>query len=94
MRLLHTGDWHIGKRLYGMDRLEDTRRALGEVARVARAAQVDAVLVAGDNFDRRLVEPAVLAVCLSALEELAQVAPVIAVTGNHEDPAFWAELAP
>ena len=94
MRLLHTGDWHIGKRLYGVDRLEDTRRALGEVARVARAARVDAVLVAGDNFDRRLVEPSVLSVCLSALEELAEVAPVVAVTGNHEDPAFWAELAP
>lgn len=94
MRLLHTGDWHVGKRLYGIDRLGDTRSALGEVARVARTAQVDAVLVAGDNFDRRLVEPAVLRVCLSALEELAEIAPVIAVTGNHEDPAFWAELAP
>jgi exonuclease SbcD len=94
MRLLHTGDWHIGKRLYGIDRLGDTRSALGEVARVARTAQVDAVLVAGDNFDRRLVEPALLGVCLSALEELAEIAPVIAVTGNHEDPAFWAELAP
>lgn len=94
MRLLHTGDWHVGKRLYGMDRLDDSRRALGEVARVARAAQVDAVLVAGDNFDRRLVEPPALAVCLGALEELASVAPVVAVTGNHEDPAFWAQLAP
>lgn len=94
MRLLHTADWHIGKRLYGMDRLDDARRALAEVARVARAAQVDAVLVAGDNFDRRLVDPPALAVCLGALEELASVAPVVAVTGNHEDPAFWAQLAP
>lgn len=94
MRLLHTGDWHIGKRLYGMDRLDDVRRALAEVARVARAARVDAVLVAGDNFDRRIVEPPALAVCLAALEELAAVAPVVAVTGNHEDPAFWAQIAP
>lgn len=94
MRLLHTGDWHIGKRLYGNDRLDETRGVLGEVARVAKAAEVDAILVAGDNFDRRLVEPAALAACLRALEELAAVAPVVAVTGNHEDPAFWAELAP
>lgn len=94
MRLLHTGDWHIGKRLYGMDRLDDIRRTLGEVARVARTAKVDAVLVAGDNFDRRLVDPPALAVCLGALEELASIAPVVAVTGNHEDPAFWAQLAP
>lgn len=94
MRLLHTADWHIGKRLYGNDRLEETRRVLDEVATIARAAEVDAILVAGDNLDRRLVEPAVLATCLHAFEALAAVAPVVAVTGNHEDAAFWAELAP
>ncbi len=94
MRLLHTGDWHIGKRLYGNDRLEETQRVLSEVAQVARREQVDAILVAGDNLDRRLVEPAVLATCLRALEELATVAPVVAVTGNHEDPLFWAQIAP
>lgn len=94
MRLLHTGDWHIGKRLYGNDRLDETRRVLAEVAQVAHDEAVDAILVAGDNLDRRLVEPAVLATCLGALEELASVAPVVAVTGNHEDPLFWAEIAP
>ena len=94
MRLLHTGDWHIGKRLYGNDRLDETRRVLAEVAQAARDEAVDAILVAGDNLDRRLVEPAVLATCLGALEELASVAPVVAVTGNHEDPLFWAEIAP
>lgn len=94
MRLLHTGDWHIGKRLYGNDRLDETKRVLTEVAALARDERVDAILVAGDNLDRRLVEPAVLATCLGALEELATVAPVIAVTGNHEDPLFWAQIAP
>jgi exonuclease SbcD len=94
MRLLHTGDWHIGKRLYGNDRLDETQRVLSEVAQVARDEGVDAILVAGDNLDRRLVEPAVLATCLRALEEMAAVAPVVAVTGNHEDPLFWAQIAP
>lgn len=94
MRLLHTGDWHIGKRLYGNDRLDETQRVLNEVAAIARDQQVDAILVAGDNLDRRLVEPAVLATCLKAFEELAAVAPVVAVTGNHEDPMFWAQIAP
>jgi DNA repair protein SbcD/Mre11 len=94
MRLLHTGDWHIGKRLYGNDRLDETQRVLSEVAQIARDHEVDAILVAGDNLDRRLVEPPVLATCLGALEELAGVAPVVAVTGNHEDPLFWAQIAP
>ncbi len=94
MRLLHTGDWHIGKRLYGNDRLDETGRVLSEVAQIARRERVDAILVAGDTLDRRLVEPAVLATCLRAFEELAAVAPVVAVTGNHEDPRFWGEIAP
>ncbi len=94
MKLLHTADWHIGKRLYGIDRLDETRRAMDEIAAIARTEEVDAVLIAGDTLDRRLVEPAVLAACLHGFEALAAVAPVIAVTGNHEDAAFWREIAP
>jgi len=94
MRLLHTADWHLGKRLHGIDRLEEAQAVLAELAELAAAERVDAVLVAGDLLDRRLIEPQVLAACLRALEDLASVAPVVAVTGNHDDPAFWAELAP
>ena len=94
MRLLHTGDWHLGKRLYGSDRTGEARAALEEVARIAAAEAVDAVLVAGDLLDRRLVDSAALGDCLGALERLAAVAPVLAVAGNHDDPALWNHLAP
>jgi exonuclease SbcD len=94
MRLLHTADWHLGRRLYGIDRLDETRAVLAEVAGVAERERVDAVLVAGDLLDRRLIEPRVLAACLDALEDLGRVAPVLAVTGNHDDPDFWERLAP
>lgn len=94
MRLLHTGDWHLGKRLYGADRDAEARAALEEVAEVAAREEVDAVLVAGDLLDRRLVDSAALGDCLAALEGLAAVAPVIAVAGNHDDPALWSHLAP
>jgi exonuclease SbcD len=94
MRLLHTGDWHLGKRLYGADRAEEARAALAEVAGIAAREDVDAVLVAGDLLDRRLVDSAALGDCLTALERLAAVAPVIAVTGNHDDPDLWDHLAP
>lgn len=94
MRLLHTGDWHLGKRLYGADRGEEARAALEEVAGVAARERVDAVLVAGDLLDRRLVDSAALGDCLTALERLAAVAPVAAVAGNHDDPALWSHLAP
>lgn len=94
MKLLHTADWHLGRRLFGVDRLEEARGVLAELAERAAAERVDAILVAGDLLERRLVDPAVLGCCLSALRALAQVAPVIAVTGNHDDPGFWGHLAP
>ncbi len=94
MRLLHTGDWHIGKRLYGVDRLREFAAALDEVAQIAADNDVDAILMSGDIMDRRIVEPLMLSTCLQSLERLAQVAPVVAITGNHDEPLFWAEIAP
>ena len=44
------------------------------------------MLVAGDLLDRRLIDPACLGACLAAMQSLAEVAPVVAVTGNHDDP--------
>ena len=51
MRILHTSDWHIGKRLSGRDRLDEQRAALDEIAAICDAEKVDLVLVAGDVFD-------------------------------------------
>ena len=94
VRLLHTADWHLGRRLFGVDRLPEARAALAEVRAVAERERVDAVLVAGDLLERRVVEPAPLGACLEGFERLAEVAPVVAVTGNHDDPDFWGHLAP
>ena len=94
MRLLHTGDWHLGKRLYGADRAEEAEAALAQLSAVAEEEAVDAVLVSGDLLDRRVVDSAALGACLRALERLAEVAPVLAVAGNHDDPDLWTHLAP
>jgi len=94
VKLLHTGDWHLGKRLYGTERMDEAEAALAEIAEVAAAEAVDAVIVAGDLLDRRLVDPAAFGACLRALGRLAGIAPVLAVAGNHDDPDVWAHLAP
>ncbi len=94
MRLLHTADWHVGKRLFGIDRLSEMSGVLAEIRDVADREAVDVVLVAGDIIDRRIIEPEVLAVCLTGFQALAAVAPVVVVTGNHDDPGFWRALRP
>lgn len=92
MRLLHTGDWHIGKALYGITRHDECREVLDEVVGVARRERVDAILVAGDLLDRRLVDPVSLGIALDTLGALAAIAPVVAVPGNHDDPDIWRHL--
>ncbi len=94
MRLLHTADWHVGRRLHGRERMPEQRDVLSELAEVAAREEVDATLVAGDLLDRRLLDPVALTACLDGLDALARVAPVVAVTGNHDDPALWQRLAP
>ncbi len=51
MKFLHTADWHVGKTLKGRDRLDEQRAVLAEIASIAEANEVDAVLVAGDVYD-------------------------------------------
>ena len=94
MKLLHTGDWHLGKRLFGIGRMDEAEAALGEIVALAERERPDAIIVAGDLLDRRVVDPAAFGACLRAMEGLACVAPVLAVAGNHDDPELWIHLAP
>jgi len=58
VRILHTSDWHVGKQLRGMSRLDEHRAVLAEIADVARAERVDLVLVTGDLFESAAPPPA------------------------------------
>ncbi len=51
MRLIHTADWHLGRRLKGVDRTPEIPAALEQLLHQAKTLQVDAVLIAGDIFD-------------------------------------------
>jgi exonuclease SbcD len=95
MRVLHTADWHVGKRLGRFDRIGETERVLDEVVEVARASRVDLVIVAGDLFDRALTAYANLGLVLETLVRLAATgARVVAVPGNHDSAELFEVLAP
>lgn len=95
MRILHTADWHVGKKLGRQDRSDETRAVLTEVVAIARDREVDAVLVAGDLFDRASPPLESLNVVLGALLELAATgAKVVAIPGNHDSPELFRVLAP
>ncbi len=94
MRILHTADWHVGRRLGRHDRTQEMRDALDEVARIADEEQIDLVLVAGDVFDRATPPVESLSVGLSALLRLGEGRPVVVVAGNHDAPDLFDALAP
>jgi exonuclease SbcD len=51
MRILHTADWHLGKRIDDFPRLEEQQAVMQEICEIADREEADAVLVAGDLFD-------------------------------------------
>jgi exonuclease SbcD len=89
MRLLHVSDWHLGATLRRVDRWPDHERVLGEQITLARELRPHLILHTGDlfHYPRPAVED--LRRGLWALEELAAVAPVVVLAGNHDSPAMF-----
>jgi exonuclease SbcD len=89
MRLLHVSDWHIGRQTYRCSRVPDHEAALGEIVELAREARPHLVLHTGDVFDGFRPGYAEMAFAVEALEELAALAPVVVIAGNHDSPALF-----
>ena len=85
MRLLHTGDWHVGKTIRGRTRTEEFARVLAEMVGIAGQEGVDAVLMAGDLYEHRSPSPEADALVFEALVRLHEARiPVVAIPGNHD----------
>jgi exonuclease SbcD len=85
MRFLHTSDWHLGRSLHRADLRAAQEKFLDHLVETARAEKVDAVLVAGDIYDRAVPPVDAVAMCEDALVRLRQTgARVIVISGNHD----------
>ena len=88
MKLLHTSDWHLGKRLENLSRLDEQKDVLNEICAIAEAEQVDAVLISGDLFDTYNPPTEAVDLFYKTLKRLAcnGKRAVIAIAGNHDSP--------
>ena len=88
MKILHTSDWHLGKRLEDFSRIEEQMAVLQEICEIAEQEQVDAVLVAGDLFDTFNPPTEAVELFYRTLKRLANNGKraVIAIAGNHDSP--------
>jgi exonuclease SbcD len=85
MRFLHTSDWHLGRSLHRADLREAQSGFVDHLVETVRSERVDAVLVAGDIYDRAIPPVDAVALYEEALARLrAAGARVILISGNHD----------
>lgn len=96
MRVLHTSDWHVGKRIGRYDRSDEYREVIDEVAAIANREDIDLVLHSGDVFDRPLPPVEAMHIAFGGLVALSNGGrrPVVVIAGNHDSPGFFEALAP
>jgi len=85
MRFLHTSDWHLGRTIRGHSRIDESARALDDVVRIARDEGVDAVLIAGDNFDAFGPPTDAQKLLFETLSRfVSEGRKVVMIAGNHD----------
>lgn len=96
MKFLHISDLHIGKRVNEFPMIEDQRHILKQILGIAERERADAVLIAGDIYDKAVPSAEAVQVFDWFLTGLADRGmKVFAVSGNHDSPervAFGAQL--
>ncbi len=94
VKILHTSDWHVGRRIRGRDRSDEHRAVLDELVGIADDNKVDLTLVAGDVFDTSSPAPVSEEIVWKTLLDLAAIAPVAVIGGNHDNQRRLDAVAP
>jgi DNA repair protein SbcD/Mre11 len=89
MRIAHTADWHMGKRLGFIDRGDDIKRCIRQIANLCDDNHVDVLLVCGDLFDGS-TRPELVREWMEFLNQtfalfLQRGGTILALTGNHDN---------
>ncbi len=97
IKFLHAADIHLGYQQYGLpERYNDFADAFQWVVSTALDERVDFLLLAGDLFEKRTLDPRTLLIAVTEFERLQEAGiPVVAIEGNHErsygDSFSWLE---
>ena len=87
MKFLHTSDLHIGKTVHEFSMLEEQKAVLAQILEVAQQEEVDAVVIAGDVYDRSIPSTDAVNVLDDFLTRLIRKGiKVFMISGNHDSP--------
>ena len=88
MKILHTSDWHLGKRLDDFSRIGDQEAVLEEICALAQQEEADAIVIAGDLYDTFNPPAEAIELFYKTVKRLSANGQraVIAIAGNHDSP--------
>ena len=88
MRILHSSDWHLGRSLEQISRIDEQREFIDCLCKMAEEQEIDLVLVAGDIFDTYNPSAAAEELFYDAMDRLNDKGrrPVVVIAGNHDNP--------
>ncbi|WP_432357976.1 exonuclease SbcCD subunit D [Sporosarcina sp. UB5] len=89
MKFFHTADWHLGKLVKGVYMTDGQRYVLRQFIDAIKEEKPDAVIIAGDVYDRAVPPTEAVTLLDEVLREIVVdlKTPVLAVAGNHDSPS-------
>jgi exonuclease SbcD len=96
MRILHTSDWHLGKSLEQINRIEEQRDFISCLTKIVEEEKIDMVLVSGDVYDTNNPSTAAEELFYDAVDKLNGKGkrPVVVIAGNHDNPERLCAASP
>jgi len=88
VRFLHTADWHLGRLFNSVSLVDDQAHVLDQLVDLAKQERVDAVVVAGDVYDRAVPPADAVSLLDDVLSRVVLGAGirVVVIAGNHDSP--------
>lgn len=86
MKFIHTSDWHLGRQFHNVSLLDDQKAVLEQLVDYIRTHPVDAVIVAGDIYDRSVPPTAAIELLNQTVNQICGElnTPMILISGNHD----------
>lgn len=86
MKILHTSDLHLGKRMFGYSLIEDQEFVLNDICEIAKRESVDAIVISGDVYDKSITSLEAIKLFSSFSSKVVNTLGIylIVISGNHD----------
>jgi exonuclease SbcD len=88
LRILHTGDWHLGKNLEGISRMDEQEEFLNDFIEIVEENNIDLIMIAGDVYDSSNPPARAEKMFYDTLKRLSKNGErlTLVIAGNHDNP--------